>query len=117
MTHPFPAEHDQQQAEAIDILRKAGSFILIHFHDTEGGHCGTPGCVEDHPSIRTTSVIASCSTEDLHRAMSSIGEEIMVTQSIETLMNLHPNQREQIAAMLRQEEGAYLRLRDDDERA
>jgi hypothetical protein len=110
--HPFPAEHDQQQAEALEILRKAGAFILIHF--SEGEPCGDPDCVIDHSQISTTSVIASCSTQNLHQAMSAIGEEIMVTQSIETLMGLSDNQREQIAAMLRREEGSYLKLRDDE---
>jgi hypothetical protein len=114
MTHPFPAEHDQQQAEALEILRGAGSFILIHFSDSEGGPCNNPDCVMDHEPHRTTSVIASCSTLDLHGAMTALGEEMMITQSIETLMNLGENQREQIASMLRHESGSFLKLRDDE---
>jgi hypothetical protein len=47
--------------------------------------------------------------------MTSIGEEIMLTQSIELLMNLNDSQRNQIAGMLRHEEGYFMRLRDDDD--
>lgn len=114
MTHPFPAEHDQQQAEAIDILRKAGSFVLIHFTEVDGGPCDNPECDLDHEAHTTTSVIASCSTRDLHLGMNALGEEMMITQSIEMLMGLSENQREQIAAMLRREEGSFLKLRDDE---
>jgi hypothetical protein len=115
MSHPFPAEHDQQQAEALEILRHAKSFILINFSESDGGPCDNPDCAFDHEPHRTTSVIASCSSADLHRAMTSIGEEIMLTQSIELLMNLNDSQRNQIAGMLRHEEGYFMRLRDDDD--
>jgi formylmethanofuran dehydrogenase subunit B len=110
--HPFPAEHDQQQAEALEILREAKAFLLVHFTDSED-ECENPLCGLMH-SHRSTSVIASCSSQDLHHAMTAIGEEILITNSINTLMSLNPAQREMIAAMLRDDDGSFLRLRDDE---
>lgn len=111
MMHPFPAEHDQQQAHALDALREAKAFILIHFKENE--ECDHPLCMVVHRH-RKTRVIASCTHRDLHDAMEAIGEEIMITASIDTLMRLSPTQREQVAAMLREEEGAHFRLLDDE---
>ena len=112
MTHPFPAEHDQQQAEALDILKGAGAFLLIHFED--GEECDSPFCEGSHVH-RTTKVIASCSSQDLHHAMTAIAEEIQITESINTLMALSTDQREQVAALLRAGADSFIRLRDDDE--
>lgn len=111
MTHPFPAEHDQQQAHALDILKEAGAFILIHF--PEKATCDDPLCEVVHHH-RATRIIASCSHQEFHHALEAIGEEIMIVSSIDTLMSLGPEQREQIAAILRHEEGALFRLGDDD---
>jgi hypothetical protein len=109
--HPFPAEHDQQQALALDALREAKAFILVHFE--EGEECAHPLCPVVH-NHRKTSVIASCSHHNLHDAMEAIGEELLITASIDALMRLNPTQREQVAAMLRNEEGAHFRLDDDE---
>ena len=111
MMHPFPAEHDQQQAEAIDMLKEAKAFLLVHF--SPGEECDNPFCAGTH-THRTTKVIASCASQDLHHAITAIAEEIQITESINTLLALNPDQREQVAAMLRQEDNSMLRLRDDE---
>jgi hypothetical protein len=110
--HPFPAEHDQQQAEALDILKGASAFILVHFPEEETT-CENPFCVLMHQH-RTTRIIASCSHRDLHHAVEAIGEEIVLTSAIDLLMNLSLPQREQIAALLREEKGAFFHLADDE---
>jgi hypothetical protein len=112
--HPFPAEHDQQQAEALETLRNAPSFILITFSMSEGGHCSNPECVIEHEPHSTTSVLASCSSDDLHRAAIALEDEIMLTQSVQRLMRLSAPQRDQIAGMLRREDGYFLKLSDDE---
>jgi hypothetical protein len=112
MTHPFPAEHDQQQAEAIDVLKEAKAFLLVHF--SPGEECDSPFCGGAH-THRETKVIASCTSMDLHHAMTAIAEEIQITESINTLMGLNQSQREQIAELLQAGADAFIRLRDDDE--
>lgn len=107
--HPFPAEHDQQQAHALDVLKQADSFVLIHFPE---GECDNPFCGVMHHHRRTR-VIASCSHRDLHHAMDALGEEVMLTASINALMELSPAQRKQVAAILLDEE-PFVRLDDDE---
>lgn len=110
--HPFPAEHDQQQAEALEILKNADSFILVYFNDTDPEECDNPLCGIMH-SHRTTSMIASCASQDLHGAMNAIGQEILISTSVDALMALSESQRDQIAGLLRGEQ-PFLRVRDDE---
>lgn len=109
--HPFPAEHDQQQAHALDVLKEADSFILIHFPEKQ---CDNPFCEVMHQH-RSTRVIASCANRDLHYAMEALGEEIMLTASINAVMALSLRQRKQVAAMLLDEEAESFVRFDDDE--
>ena len=111
MRNPFLAEHDQQQAAALDILRGAKAFILVHFSEEE--NCSNPFCDIDHPH-HSTNIIASCGTRDLHAAMNALGEELLLATSVEVLMRLDAPQRELIAALLRDEQ-PFLRLADDEE--
>lgn len=111
--HPFPAEHDQQQAEALDRLKGAKAFVLIYFEENEE-ECDHPLCGLLHRH-RTTSVLASCSHRDLQLGMEALAEEIMVATSIETLMRLSPGERKQVAAMLRTGDKSFMRLEDDDD--
>lgn len=108
MRHPHPAEHDQQQAEALDMLRGAESFALLTFSDEGKNECMNPLCDAMH-FHRCAKLITSCTPKDLRLAMESIGEEIMYSHAIEVLMNLEPAQREQVAEMLRHGGGAYRR--------
>jgi len=109
--HPFPAEFDQQQAEALEVLRDAKAFILIHFPERE---CDNPFCEATHHH-EATRVIACCSNRQLGESMEALGEEMALIASLNMLMGLSDKQRKQVADLIRSGDRSLFRVHEDDD--